>query len=306
MTRRLSAWLGLSLAIHAGLATVTLHALNGTDLPVLFIDLRELTNPGGGTPTAGSGHGAAVAPVAGPSPRGGTLARRGPPPPASRSAVPVADAPLESPPAMAPPAPPLEPAPTRTPEPPRVRLDAAPVPDPAAATAPMETIPPVVGVGPPRLGGAGRGESVSPSAGSVSGGAGAPAGSAAGAGSAATGGSGAAGSGDGAALARGVPGDGAGDGVPDIMYDELLRRLRRALVYPSQARQRRIMGVVEVVLEIQPSGTITQVAVIASSSHQILDDAAVETLRGLGRLPFPPGVRPRKLSVRVPVVYELR
>jgi TonB family protein len=66
------------------------------------------------------------------------------------------------------------------------------------------------------------------------------------------------------------------------------------------------MGVVELVLEIQPSGAITQVAVVASSSHQILDDAAVETLRGLGRLPFPAGMRPRKLSVRVPVVYELR
>ena len=215
---------------------------------------------------------------------------------------------------MAPPAPTLEPTPPQSPEPPRVQLDAAPVPEPAAPAAPVEIAPPVIASGPSRPTGAGRGDSVSSLAGAGSPSAGAPAGSAAAGGSAATGGSGlagdsgggAAGSRDGAALARGVPGDGAGDGVPDMMYDELLRRLRRALVYPSQARQRRLMGVVELVLEIQPSGTITQVTVVASSSHQILDDAAVETLRGLGRLTFPPGVRPRKLSVRVPVVYELR
>ena len=235
--QRLSAWLGLSLAIHAGLATVALHALGGTELPVLFIDLRDLAAPGGGTPAAGRDHGEGAVPVAGPSPPARTLARRGAPAAASRSAAPVASAPRESPPAMAPPAPTLEPTLPQSPEPPRVQLDAAPVPEPAAPAAPVEIAPPVIASGPSRPTGAGRGDSVSSLAGAGSPSAGAPAGSAAASGSAATGGSGlagdsgggAAGSRDGAALARGVPGDGAGDGVPDMMYDELLRRLRRAL-----------------------------------------------------------------------------
>ena len=59
-------------------------------------------------------------------------------------------------------------------------------------------------------------------------------------------------------------------------------------------------------LEIQPTGVISRVEVVASSSHRVLDEAAVDTVRGVGRVPFPPNVRPRPLRVRLPVVFDLR
>ena len=45
---------------------------------------------------------------------------------------------------------------------------------------------------------------------------------------------------------------------------------------------------------------------MASSSHRLLDDAALEAVRAVGRVPFPPGVRPRPLKMRLPVVFVLR
>jgi TonB family protein len=45
---------------------------------------------------------------------------------------------------------------------------------------------------------------------------------------------------------------------------------------------------------------------VRSSSHALLDDAALDAARGLPRVPFPPDVRPRALRVRLPVVFELR
>jgi periplasmic protein TonB len=114
------------------------------------------------------------------------------------------------------------------------------------------------------------------------------------------------GAGDGGTRVASVPGDGAGDGVPDALYGELRRRLQEALVYPSAARRRRLTGVVEVEAEIQPSGLVTNAVVVVSSSHRMLDDAALDTVRGLGRVAFPPDVSPRRLRVRLPVEYTIQ
>ncbi len=104
-----------------------------------------------------------------------------------------------------------------------------------------------------------------------------------------------------------LPGEG-GDGVGEYAaYLALLRRrIGDALSYPATARRRRLAGTVQIELEIQTTGAISHVAVVASSSHRMLDDAAVEAVHGLGRVPFPAGVPPRRLRVRLPVVFDLR
>ncbi|OGK93418.1 MAG: hypothetical protein A2W08_10875 [Candidatus Rokubacteria bacterium RBG_16_73_20] len=56
---------------------------------------------------------------------------------------------------------------------------------------------------------------------------------------------------------------------------------------------------------IRADGEIGGVALAGSSSHRLLDDAALEAVRGLGPVPFPAGVAPRPLRVRLPVVFEL-
>ena len=112
---------------------------------------------------------------------------------------------------------------------------------------------------------------------------------------------------EGSVLALAVPRDGGGGGAE---YEEhlalLRRRVQESLTYPAAARRRGLTGTVQVELEIQPTGVIAQVALAVSSSHRVLDEAALEAVRGIGRLPFPPNVRPRVLRVRLSVVFDLQ
>jgi TonB family protein len=64
-------------------------------------------------------------------------------------------------------------------------------------------------------------------------------------------------------------------------------------------------GTVLLELTIKPNGAISAV-VKTSSSHALLDDAALETVRNLPRMPFPPGLAPRHLTVPLPVVFDLK
>jgi protein TonB len=105
-------------------------------------------------------------------------------------------------------------------------------------------------------------------------------------------------------LALGIPGD---DGGAYGAYVALLRRrIQEALTYPSAARRRGMSGTVHLDIAIEPTGRIGDVRVVRSSSHELLDAAALEAVRALRQVPFPPGVRPRPVRVRLPVVFELR
>jgi periplasmic protein TonB len=117
------------------------------------------------------------------------------------------------------------------------------------------------------------------------------------------------GSRDGGALALAVPGSGGGDrAAADYAgyYDTLRRRLYESLTYPTMARRRSLTGTVIVDVEIDASGKVGRLTLVNSSSHAMLDEAALDALRAVSRVPFPPGVPPRRLLVRLPVVFEIR
>jgi protein TonB len=117
--------------------------------------------------------------------------------------------------------------------------------------------------------------------------------------------SGATGSGGaGDTLALGISGDDAGVYAGYIAL--LRRRVQEALTYPSAARRRGLSGIVHLDIAVEPTGRIAEVLVVRSSSHDVLDAAALDAVRTLRRVPFPPGVRPRAVRVRLPVVFELR
>lgn len=82
--------------------------------------------------------------------------------------------------------------------------------------------------------------------------------------------------------------------------------MQEGLTYPSAARRRGMSGTVHLDISVEPTGTIADVLVVRSSSHELLDTAALDAVRALRRVPFPPGVRPRAVRVRLPVVFELR
>jgi len=111
----------------------------------------------------------------------------------------------------------------------------------------------------------------------------------------------------GSALALGSPG---GAGAIPAEYGPYLqgfrRRVQEALVYPLAARRQGLRGTVELDVWLDSAGRVRDVQVTRSSSHELLDDAAVETVRRLGPLPFPESLPRRSLRIRLPLVFDLR
>lgn len=114
----------------------------------------------------------------------------------------------------------------------------------------------------------------------------------------------------GSPIALATPGTGGGSGAPPPEYGPYLRhfrqRVQESLIYPLAARRQGLGGTVELHVWLEATGRVRDVQVARSSSHAVLDAAAVETIRRLGPMPFPDSLPRRPLLIRLPLVYELR
>ncbi len=284
--RRPLATLVVSLALHGGvLLAVLVFATRESELGALFIDLTEWAEPRAG------GDGAAAAPP--PAARGASASA------AARPARMFQPEPLvSSPTAVA--ARPAEPVVS-----PAAVADApAPPPSPTARTAEPRPRDATIAGGPgPSSPGAGGADGALVQAGG-DGRAGARGGAPSG-----LGGRGGVGSGPDVSRGFALATAGAGPGGPGAEYGPYLGRLRQriqgSLKYPLAARRRGLAGTVNLEIVIRPDGVFSVVAVADSSAHAVLDDAALETVTSLAPEPFPAGVPPRILRVRLPVVFAL-
>jgi protein TonB len=303
---RTARWLPLSLALHAAIFCAGLWVARELGERPLFVDLtlRERDDRAG----AAGGRGLAAAPEptkrAAPSPRRtATTASpaRASASAASSSAARASAADLTPPPVAtsSPVAPATNPSPV---------VESSPTVEPSRTAEPA----PVVQASPAIEPSPARGGAVAGVAPSVSG---ASADSA----SVGSGGSDARGAARGGAAATAPAGPGGGDGqlalaVPGAggaeMYGPYLaslrRRLQEMLEYPPAARRRGLSGTVDLEIALESTGRVSEVLLVRSSSHAMLDEAALHAARNLSRVPFPPDVRPRALRVRLPVVFELR
>lgn len=114
--------------------------------------------------------------------------------------------------------------------------------------------------------------------------------------------------GSGALLA--LAGTGAGRSDVPAEYGPYLtsfrERIQESVVYPFAARRRGEAGRVEVELLLEPSGRVRELSVVSSSSHALLDEAAVDAVRSVRPVPLPDGLPRRPLRVRLPVIFQLR
>ncbi len=335
----------VSLALHGAIGLATLALVPGHSVsPDLVFDLtmaNEMETPR----SASSAGPAAAASSPGPSvpPRG---ARAAAPPGATasvareRSGPPPREAPARdtaaraAPTRTAPPAPPAvsEPPPSASPwttEPSSTANEVVPAPidppgqparavpdatsaavarEPAAAPAPPAISAPERATG--ALGSASvGGERGASGSATGSGSALARVGAGAGAGApGATGGGGsAAGSSTGGGQTAAVPGLRDDLGAEYAPYLAGLRhRIQSSLRYPRAARRRGLEGTVHVEVVITAAGAVGTVAIVRSSSHALLDEAAIEAVRRVPAQPFPRDLPPRTLRVRVPVVFQLQ
>lgn len=112
-------------------------------------------------------------------------------------------------------------------------------------------------------------------------------------------------SGQTSALATSGGGGGVG-GEYGPYLTALRQRIQESLRYPASARRRGIGGTVNVEILIYPNGTVGDVTLLDSSTHEVLDTAALDTIRSLPRMPLPPDVPARPLRIRIPVVFRIR
>jgi protein TonB len=85
-------------------------------------------------------------------------------------------------------------------------------------------------------------------------------------------------------------------------FDALLRKIRRTLVYPPQAKKAGIQGTVEVIFTVRADGTASGVSVSKSSGEPLLDAAAIAAIVAVS--PFPPP--PSLVKLAVPIVFVLK
>lgn len=110
----------------------------------------------------------------------------------------------------------------------------------------------------------------------------------------------------GASLVASTGGPGTGSAEYGAYLAQWRRRIHENLRYPLAARRRSLTGTVQLDIVIHPNGVVASVQIAESSSHGLLDEAAMEAVRGLSPLPFPSHLVPRPLRARLPVVFDLQ
>ncbi|MFH1538307.1 MAG: TonB family protein [bacterium] len=76
--------------------------------------------------------------------------------------------------------------------------------------------------------------------------------------------------------------------------------------YPPAARRRGLQGAAGVAFAIGRDGSVEGVRVIKTSNYALLDDAAAETIRKIGRFPpLPPELEMERLELGVSIVFRL-
>jgi periplasmic protein TonB len=86
----------------------------------------------------------------------------------------------------------------------------------------------------------------------------------------------------------------------------LSRLLARNQNYPRLAQIRHWEGMVRLRVVVAKKGTVASVVITQSSGYDVLDERAVEMVKGASPLPeLPEGLRGREFSIIVPVMFRL-
>ena len=106
-----------------------------------------------------------------------------------------------------------------------------------------------------------------------------------------------------AAGSRGLPDDeGPADGYMRLVQEMILK----SVAYPMEARRANLSGAVVLSLHLRSSGQLVEVVVDESSGHQLLDKAAVFTVKRLAPYPaFPKNLTLKEIWIEIPINYQL-
>lgn len=87
----------------------------------------------------------------------------------------------------------------------------------------------------------------------------------------------------------------------------LKAQMKRYFVYPRAAKDNNLEGTLELALVIGANGMISELSVVKSSGHDVLDRAAMDFVRKAKPLvPIPEGLRGREFRLEIPVEFSLK
>ncbi|MBI2342776.1 MAG: energy transducer TonB [Deltaproteobacteria bacterium] len=96
------------------------------------------------------------------------------------------------------------------------------------------------------------------------------------------------------------PAEGYGQRDGSRILAQIGAQIRRALVYPSEARRQQIEGGPIVEFALKEDGTLGSHRIVTSSGSPLLDTAALSTLEHATPFPYYPE------TITIPIVYQLR
>lgn len=90
-------------------------------------------------------------------------------------------------------------------------------------------------------------------------------------------------------------------------YFEMVQlRILRYRKYPESAKSSHIEGRVKVQFVLSGDGTLTDVKILKSSHHGILDEAAIDAIQDASPFPRPPGfIFKTPVTLRIDILFEL-
>jgi len=88
--------------------------------------------------------------------------------------------------------------------------------------------------------------------------------------------------------------------------DLVRRRIEDAKRYPHWARRQGFEGIAKVQFAIPINGQANSIKIVASSGYDILDQAAIQTVKKANPFPSPRMIKRNMVEVEVPIVFQLK
>ena len=102
----------------------------------------------------------------------------------------------------------------------------------------------------------------------------------------------------------GHPGEGQPGGGSKIRYDfsYVRQRIMHNLHFPDEARREGLTGTIIIAFDLLANGDVSNIAVLTSSGHAILDETVTSTIRRVAPFPKPPV----PVRLKLPIVFHLK
>jgi periplasmic protein TonB len=92
-------------------------------------------------------------------------------------------------------------------------------------------------------------------------------------------------------------------GLTSVFQKILLSHIARYRKYPSAAKSGQ-HGIAQIMFSMRRDGIVDEIRLQSSTGHQILDDAAVDTIRRAQPLPIIPADLPDRLTILLPISFD--